>query len=104
VQDYYSAGIYQKLTACAKSSNGETAAQRPSIDALASLFLAAPDHADRLVRECLPALHDILADVHRSSDVYTSALSFLAEITNKTAHSLLIINSGIVEAVVQWLR
>jgi hypothetical protein len=52
----------------------------------------------------LPALHDILDDVHRSSEVYTSTLSLLAQITNKAAHSLLIIESGIIENVVQWLR
>jgi hypothetical protein len=99
-----SVGIDQKLTVCTKCSRGETAAQRPSIDALVSLLLAAPDHADRLVRECLPALHDILADVHRSSDVYASALSLLGEITNTAAYSLSIIGSGIIEIVVQWLR
>lgn len=104
MRERYSAGFDHKLTICTKCSQGETAAQRPSIDALASLLLAAPDHADRLVRECLPALHDILADAHRSSDVYASTLSLLVEITNTAAHSSLIIESGVIEAVVQWLR
>jgi len=66
-------------------------------------MFAAPDHADPLVRDCLPALHDILEDVHRSSEVYISALSLLANISNESAYSLLIVESGIVPCVVQWL-
>lgn len=83
--------------------NGEKGAQHASLHALSTLFLTAPDHADRLVQDCLPALCDILEDNQLSLDVYTSALDLLTEITMQSSHSL-IIECGIVAYLVVWLR
>ena len=71
---------------------------------MTTLLLAGPDHADRLIRDCLPALREILEDVNRPSEVHARALRLLAEITATAAYSGAIIQSGLVECVVQWLR
>jgi hypothetical protein len=83
--------------------NGEKGAQHASIHALATLFLAAPDHADQLVLDSLPALCDILEDVYRSLEVYTGSLGLLTDIARQSPHSM-IIESGITGSLIEWLR
>jgi hypothetical protein len=84
-------------------SNGEKGAQQASIHALSTLFLAAPDHADQLVSDCLPALCDILEDVHRSLEVYIESLALLTDIARRSPHSI-IIDSGVIRYLIEWLR
>ena len=83
--------------------HGEKAAQHPSIVALSTLFLAAPDHADQLLSDSFPAICEIMMDVHRSLEVYSSALNFLYEIVKKFSHST-IIESSIISCLIEWLR
>ena len=77
-------------------------AQQSSLDALYSLFTAAPDHADRLVRDSLPNLRGILRQEGQVVGVYEKALRLL-EIVRQSPHSV-IIKSGIVVDLVGWLR
>ena len=83
--------------------NGEKRAQQSSLDALYSLFKAAPDHADRLVIDSLPNLRDILRQDGLVVDVYEKALYLLLEIVKQSPHSV-IIRSDIVVDFVRWLR
>ena len=78
-------------------------AQQSSLDALYSLFMAAPDHADRLVIDSLPNLRDILRQDGLVVDVYEKALYLLLEIVKQSPHSV-IIRSEIVVDFVRWLR
>jgi hypothetical protein len=86
-----------------RSRNGEKRAQQSSLDALYSLFMAAPDHADRLVSDSLPNLRDILRQEGQVLDVYGKALYLLLEIVKQSPH-FVIIKSGIVVDFVRWLR
>ena len=86
-----------------RSRNGEKRAQQSSLDALYSLFMAAPDHADRLVIDSLPNLRDILRQEGQVVDVYEKALYLLLEIVRQSPQSV-IIRSGIVVDFVKWLR
>ena len=83
--------------------NGEKKAQESSLDALYSLFMAAPDHADRLVSDSLFNLRDILRQEGQVVAVYEKALLFLLEIVKQSSHSV-IIKSDIVVNLVKWLR
>ena len=65
--------------------------------------MAAPDHADQLVEDSLPALCDILEQEDLFLGVYTSALRLLTEIVKESPHSV-IIESGIVVYLVRWSR
>ena len=91
------------IDSTSSSRNGEKGAQHASIHALATLFSAAPDHADQLVTDSLPALCDILEDVHRSLEVYAGSLSLLTDIARQSPHSI-IIESGIISCLIEWLR
>ncbi|RDB26380.1 hypothetical protein Hypma_006519 [Hypsizygus marmoreus] len=82
--------------------NGEKGAQQYSLDALYVLFLAAPDHAERLVTDSLPALCHILHHDDLSLVVYTSALRLLLEVARQSSHTT-IIESGMAEHLVKWL-
>ena len=82
---------------------GEKGAQKSSLLALHGLFVAAPDYGDRLIEDCLPALCDILEDVNRSLEVYVNAFHLLTEVVRQSSHSM-IIESGIIAYLVQWLR
>src|SRR6266550_3661718 len=76
--------------------NGDSKeAQHTSINALATLLSAAPDHANQLVSDSLPALCDILEDFHRSLDVHSSSLSLLTTIAQHSLWHRIIIESGI---------
>ena len=86
-----------------RSRNGEKGAQQSSLDALYSLFMAAPDYADRLVRDSLPNLRDILRQEGQVVGVYGKALCLLLEIVKQSPHSA-IIKSHIVVDLVKWLR
>ena len=86
-----------------KSRNGEKRAQQSSLDALYSLFMAAPDYADRLVNDSLPNLRDILRQEGQVVGVYEKALCLLLEIVKQSPH-FVIIKSGIVVDFVRWLR
>ena len=83
--------------------NGEKRAQQSSLDALYSLFMAAPDHADRLVSDSLPNLRDILRQEGQVVGVYQNAFYLLLEIVKQSPHSV-IIKSDIVVVLVGWLR
>ena len=83
--------------------NGEKGAQKSSLDALYSLFRAAPDSADRLVTEALPGLRDIFEDEGQALDVCFSALNLLLEIVLQSSHSPVIENC-ILDCLVRWLR
>jgi hypothetical protein len=65
--------------------------------------MAAPDHAEQLVKDSLPALCDILEQEDLFLGVYTSALRLLTEIVKQSPHSA-IIESGIVVYLVRWSR
>ncbi|KAG6832805.1 hypothetical protein H0H92_009424 [Tricholoma furcatifolium] len=82
--------------------NGEKGAQQSSLQALFSLFTAAPDYAEQLVVDCLPALQNLLKEDDLSLPIYFGALRLLAEITHKSFHSA-IVESGIVGDLVRWL-
>jgi len=84
-------------------SNGEKGAQQSSLRALYTLFMVAPDHAEQLVEDSLPALRDILEQEDLSLGVYTSAFRLLTEIVKQSPHST-IIKSGIVVYLVRWSR
>lgn len=84
-------------------SNGEKGAQQSSLRALYTLFMAAPDHAEQLVKDSLPALCDILEQEDLFLAVYTSSFRLLTEIVKQSPHSA-IIESGIVEYLVRWSR
>ena len=86
-----------------KSRKGEKGTQLSSLDALYSLFIAAPDYADRLVSESLPSLRDILRQEGQVVDVYEKTLCLLLEMSKQSPHSA-IIKSGIVADLVRWLR
>ena len=82
---------------------GEKRAQESSLDALYSLFMAAPDHADRFVSDSLPNLRGILKEEGKAEGVYEKALDLLLEIVKQSPHAV-IIKSGIVVDIVKWLR
>ena len=86
-----------------RSRNGEKGAQQSSLDALHSLFMAAPDHADRLVSDSLSSLRDILKQEGQAVGVYEKALCLLLEMVKHSSHSV-IIKSDIVVNLVKWLR
>jgi hypothetical protein len=65
--------------------------------------MAAPDNADRLVRDSLPNLRGILRQEGQIVGVYEKALCLLLEIVRQSPHSA-IIKSGIVVDLVRWLR
>ena len=65
--------------------------------------MAAPDHADRLVKDSLPTLCDILKQEDQFLGVYIKALHLLLEIVRQSSHTV-VIESGIVEDLVRWLR
>ena len=96
---FYFWGLHNSI----RSRNGEMRAQQSSLDALYSLFMAAPDHADRLVIDSLPNLRDILRQDGLVVDVYEKALYLLLEIVKQSPHSV-IIRSDIVVDFVRWLR
>jgi hypothetical protein len=83
--------------------HGEKAAQQSSLDALYSLFMAAPNHADRLVTDSLKALCHILEKEGQVLGVYFNALRLLVQIVKQSSHSP-VIESGIVDDIVRWLR
>jgi len=84
--------------------HGEKDAQHASVNALATLFSAAPDHADQLVSDSLPALRVILEDIHRSVEVHFSSLGLLANITQHSPWHRIIIDSEIIPSLIVWLR
>lgn len=65
--------------------------------------MAAPDHADRLVADSLPALRDILQVEGQVLDIYVKALYLLLSIVKESVHSR-VIKSGIVDDLVHWIR
>ena len=65
--------------------------------------MAAPDHANQLVSDSLPALCEIMMDVHRSLEVYAISLSYLKKIVEQSSHST-IIESPIISCLIKWLR
>ena len=83
--------------------NGENGAQQSSLDALYSLFMTAPDHADSLVSDSLPNLCNILRQEDHVLGVYERALYLLLEVVKRSPHSA-IIKSDIVVDLVKWLR
>ena len=83
--------------------NGEKSAQQSSLDALVSLFKAAPDHAGRLVADSLPALCDIFEQEGEVLGVYVSAFGLLLEIVQQSPHTP-VIKSDILVDLVRWLR
>ncbi|KDR76392.1 hypothetical protein GALMADRAFT_140093 [Galerina marginata CBS 339.88] len=95
------AGIGESLAWVAV--HGEHSSHRSAIMALSTLFLAAPDHADRLVADSLPALCHILEDLNRTIYVYEAALRFLSEVVHRFPH-LVIIESGIMQHVTPWIN
>ncbi|KAF8337678.1 armadillo-type protein [Amanita rubescens] len=66
-------------------------------------WVAAPDHANQLVSDSLPAVCDILEDFHRSLDVHFSSLRLLTDIAQHSPWHRFIIDSGIIAALVMWL-
>ncbi|KDR80999.1 hypothetical protein GALMADRAFT_222596 [Galerina marginata CBS 339.88] len=82
--------------------HGGRGTQQESLHALCTLFLAAPDHAERLVTESLPALCDILDSEGLVIEVYNESLHLLHEIVQQSPHPP-IIKSGIVLYMVKWL-
>ena len=86
-----------------RSRKGEKGAQQSGLDALYSLFMAAPDHADRLVSDSLPNLREILRQEGRVVAVYKKALCLLLEMVKQQFHSE-IIESDIVADLVKWSR
>lgn len=84
-------------------SNGEKGAQEASLEALCALFQAAPDHAERLVKESLPALCYVLGKEDLALGVRHKAFHLLFKIVQQSPHSP-VVNSGIVAYVVRWLR
>lgn len=85
----------------ARPRNGEKGAS--GLDALYSLFMAAPDCADRLVSDSLHNLRDILRREGQVVGVYQKALRLLLEIVKQSTQSV-IIKSDIVVDLVGWLR
>jgi hypothetical protein len=85
------------------SSKGEKGAQESSLDALCALFQAAPDHAERLVKDSLPALRDVLGKEDLALGVHRKAFNLLFKIVQQSPHSP-VVNSGIIAYVVRWLR
>ena len=83
--------------------HGESEAQQSSLDALYSLFMAAPNHADRLVTDSMEALCAILEKEGQVLGVYVNALRLLVEIVKQSDHTP-VIESGIVVDLVKWLR
>ena len=67
------------------------------------MFRAAPDSAGRLVTETLPGLRDIFEDEGQALDVCLSALNLLLEIVLQSSHTP-IIENGILDCLVRWLR
>ena len=65
--------------------------------------MAAPEEADRLVDESLPALCEIFKRESDVLDVYVSALGLLLEIVRQSPH-IPVIESGILVDLVRWLR
>lgn len=65
--------------------------------------MAAPNYADRLVTDSLQALCEILEKEGQALGVYVNALHLLVEIVKQSSHSP-VIQSGIVDDLVRWLR
>lgn len=84
-------------------SKGERGAQESSLEALCTLFMAAPDNAGRLVADVLPSLCDILREEDVALGVHLKAFRLLLSIIQHSPHSP-VIDSGIVAHVVRWLR
>ena len=85
------------------SSKGEKGAQESSLEALCTLFMAAPDHAGPLVEDSLPSLRIILREEDVALGVHLRAFRLLLKIVKHSPHSP-VIHSGIVAHVVRWLR
>lgn len=74
-----------------------------SLRALSSLYSTAPDQAQMLVGDSLPAICQILEDVHTEIEIQICALEFLERITNRSPHSLFL-KSGIIPCLIKYLR
>ena len=90
-------------SSCEIFSVGEKGAQESSLEALCTLFMAAPDHAGRLVEDSLPSLRIILREEDVALGVHLRAFRLLLRIVQRSPHSP-VIDSGIIAHVVGWLR